>query len=190
MENQQNQSQQKTTPAPQIKLPQNDYTKMDEKTIATIKASAIWNTVGALIMSAASMVASYYFLKNIYGNLLGQYSQYFGEAYKPQIIDIGALISDAIYGAIGGAIAGWAIAKFYPIFVGWQKKFTGNKLDSFFKILFWPYIVGIVISLVVTGALSMMSSAFTVFIIVVIADLVSVYLYARMMDKAVGKYYK
>jgi len=167
----------------------NDYAKMDEKTIATIKASAIWNTVAALIMSVASMLASYYFIRNLYGNMMSQYGSYLGQYYSPQLINIGALISAAISGAIGGAIAGWVIAKFYPIFVGWQKKYLGGKLNSFFKILFWPYLVGFVISLVLTGALSVLYSGFTVLIIVAVADLASIYIYAKMMDKAVGKYY-
>ena len=97
---------------------------------------------------------------------------------RPQVINIEVLVSDLIWGAIGGAIAGWIIAKFYPVFVGWQKKFLGNKLNSFFKILFWPYLVGFVISLILTGALSMMYSGFIVLIIVAVADLVAVYLYA------------
>lgn len=178
----------------QKKPMQNDYAKMDDKTVATIKASAIWNAVAAAIMSAAGTLASYFFIKSLYSNLMGQYGQYYGgyigQPYGAQIINIGALIGAIIYGAIGGAIAGWVIAKFYPVFVGWQKKFVGNKLNSFFKILFWPYLVGAALSLVITGALSMLSSAFTVFIIVIIADVVSAYLYAKMMDKAVGKYYK
>ena len=52
-------------PPQQFKVSQNDYTKMDEKTIATIKASAIWNTVATIIMSVAAMVASYFFIKNL-----------------------------------------------------------------------------------------------------------------------------
>lgn len=173
---------------------QKDYTKFDEKTIATIKASAIWNTVATLITSVASMLASYYFVRDLYGNMMGQYGRYLGgymdQIARPQVINIEVLVSDLIWGAIGGAIAGWIIAKFYPVFVGWQKKFLGNKLNSFFKILFWPYLVGFVISLILTGALSMMYSGFIVLIIVAVADLVAVYLYAKMMDKAVGKYYK
>lgn len=166
------------------------YTKMDEKTIATIKASAIWNTVAAAIMSVASMLASYFFVRNLYGNMMSQYGSYLGQNYSPQLINVGVLINDIIWGIIGGAILGWVIAKFYPVFVGWQKKYLGNKLDSFFKILFWPYVVGFVISLVLTGALSVLNSGFTVLIIVLVADLISVYIYAKMMDKAVGKYYQ
>ena len=176
--------------APQVKIPQNDYTKMDEKTIATIKTSAIWAAVASAITSLAGMIASYYLVRSLYGGMMGQYSQYFGQAYAPQMINFGALISAIISGAIGGVVVGWVIAKFYPIFVGWQKKYLNGKLDSFFKILFWPSVAGFVISLVLGGALSMLSSAFTVFIITIVADLAASYIYAKMMDKAVGKYYK
>lgn len=196
MENQniqQNQNQQ-SPKSPQFKLPKIDYGKFDEKTIATIKAGAIWNAVASLIMSFAGMIASYYFLQGLYGNPMGRYGRYIGgyaaQVYTPQLINVGALISAIIYGAIGGAIGGWIIAKFYPVFVGWQKKYVQNKLNSFFKILFWPYLVGFVISIVLTGALSAMYSGFSAFIIVAIADLLAVYIYAKMMDKDVGKYYK
>ena len=142
-------------------------------------------------MSVASMLASYFFLKNIYNNMLGSYGQYLGsymdQAYGPQMINFGVLLTDVIYGAIGGAIAGWVIAKFYPVFVDWQKKFLSNKLNSFFKILFWPYLVGLAISLVLSRV---MYSNFTVLIIIAVADLASIYIYAKMMDKTVGKYYK
>jgi hypothetical protein len=192
MENQNNQQNVQQNQPQQAKTPQsqNNYTKMDEKTIATIKASAIWNTVATVIMSVASMLASYYFIRNLYGDMMSQYGSYLGQSYSPQLINIGALVNDAILGIICGAIGGWVIAKFYPVFVGWQKKYLGGKLDSFFKILFWPYLVGFVISLVLSGALSVLYSGFTVLIIIAVADLASIYIYAKMMDKAVGKYYQ
>ena len=175
-------------------MEQEDYTKFDEKTIATIKASAIWNVVAALITSLASMLATYFFVSSIYNNIAGQYGQYLGsymnQITQPQMINFGILLSSVIYGAIGGAIAGWVIAKFYPVFVGWQKKYLGNKLNSFFKILFWPYLVGLAISLVLAGTFSIIYSGFTAFIIIIAADLIAMYLYAKMMDKTVGKYYK
>jgi hypothetical protein len=173
---------------------QKDYTKFDEKTIATIKTSAIWSAVVAAIMCIASSLATYYLFKNLYNSTLTPYGQYLGtymdQLYKPQMINMGNLLSSVIWGAVGGAIAGWIIAKFYPVFVGWQKKYLGNKLNSFFKILFWPYLVGVAISLILTGSLSTVYSGFTIFIIIAVADLVSIYLYAIMMEKTVGKYYK
>ena len=173
---------------------QNDYTKMDEKTIATIKTSAIWSAVASLIMYIAGALASYFFVKNLYNSMMGPYGQYLGsymdQVYKPQIINVGVLLSSVIWGAIGGAIAGWVIAKFYPVFVGWQKKYLADKLNSFFKILFWPSIVGVAVSLVLSGSLSTVYSGFIVFIIIAVADVAAIYLYAKMMDKLVGKYYK
>lgn len=173
-------------PPPQFKLPQNDYTKFDEKTIATIKASAIWNGVAGIITSLAGTLAVYYFTKNLYGGILGNY---LGKSLAPKMINMGLLISDVIWAVIWGAVAGWVISKFYPVFVGWQQKYLGNKLNSFFKLLFWPYVVGIVAEMVLSGALSTISSRFNIFIVVALADLVAVFIYAKMMDKAVGKYY-
>jgi len=175
-------------------MAQNDYTKFDEKTIATIKVSAIWSAVASLIMYVASSLASYFFVKNLYNSMMSPYGQYLGsymdQIYKPQIINIGVLLSSVIWGAIGGVIAGWIIAKFFPVFMGWQRKYIGNKLNSFFKILFWPYLVGVAISLVLSGSLSTIYSGFVVFIIVAVADIIAILIYAKMMDKSVGKYYK
>ena len=176
----------------QVKIPQNDYTKMDEKTIATIKASAIWGAVTGAIISVVGMLVAYYFFRNLYSNMMGSYGQYLngylGQAYKPQLINVGTLLNDVIWAVVGGAVAGWIIAKFYPVFVGWQKKFVNNKLNSFFKLLFWPSAIGFVLSLIVTGALSAGFS--TAFVIVIVVNIGVAYLYAKMMDKAVGKYYK
>lgn len=174
----------------QVKIPQNDYTKMDGKTKDTIKASAIWSAVSSAITSIAGMLATYLFVTVYEAKYGGYIAGYLGQAYRPQVFNIEALVSAIIFGAIGGAIAGWVIAKFYPVFVGWQKKFVNNKLNTFFKILFYPYIVGFVISLVLGGALSMMFSGFGAFIITAAADVAAMYLYAKMMDKAVGKYYQ
>lgn len=171
---------------------QKDYAKMDGKTIDTIKTSAIWTAVSAAITSTAGMIASYYFVKSLYTKMIGDYGYlgtYMGQLNRPQMIDLGSLIASVIYGAIGGAIAGWVIAKFYPVFVGWQKKYLNGKLNSFFKMMFWPSAVGFVISLVMTGALSMISSSFMILVINVLAGVGASYLYAKMMDKAVGKYY-
>ncbi len=185
-----NQETQQSQPKPSV--PSNDYyTKFDEKTINTIKISAIWGGVSAVIMSIAGMLAVYYFTRSLYTNMMGQYlGNYMGQPIAPRIFNLGVLLNSAIWGIIGGAVAGYIIAKFYPTFVGWQKKYVSNKLNTFFKILFWPYLVGLAISMVMSGALNMMNSGFNLFIIIVVADLISIYLYAKMMDKNVGKYYQ
>jgi len=191
MEQNVQQNNQQQANQPQIKIPQNDYTKMDEKTVATIKASAIWGAVATIITSIAWMLANYYFVRNFYSGMMGQYGQYLnGYLDQPQMINIRALISSLISGAIGGAVVGWVIAKFYPTFVEWQKKLASNKLNSFFKLLFWPSIVGVVISLIMTGELTRINSGFSAFLVVIVADVAAAYIYAKMMDKAVGKYYK
>ena len=171
--------------------PSNDYTKFDNKTIETMKASAIWSAVSGGIMSISSMLISYYIARSVYGSFVGGYlGNYLGQYAVPKLFDIGILVSGIVWGAIGGAIAGFVIAKFYPVFVEWQKKITGNKLNTFFKLLFWPYVVGFAISLVLGGALMSMSSIFVWVIIGAVIDLAAIYLYAKMMDKTVGKYYR
>lgn len=172
---------------PQFQFPQNDYTKFDEKTIATIKTSAIWNGVAGAIRSVGGMLATYYFTRSLFGDMLGSY---FGSNVT-HIIDFGVLLSSAVWAVIYGAIAGWALSKFYSVFVGWQQRYLGNKLNNLFKLLFWPYVASIVLNMVMSGLLStMFSGFFSKFIIVAVVDLIAVYIYAKMMDKTVGKYYK
>ena len=180
-------------PLMKYKPTEGNFAKFDEKTIATMKASAIWSTVSSVITSVAGMVSSYYFVSSLYNNSgpYGAYvNSYVGQVYTPQLISVGGLITAVVWGIIGGAISGWVIAKYYHVFLGWQQKFTGNRLNSFFKILFWPYLVGFVLALILTGALSLAFSGFLALIITFVADIVAVYIYAKMMDKSVGKYYQ
>ncbi|MCX6760301.1 MAG: hypothetical protein NTW46_03080 [Candidatus Nealsonbacteria bacterium] len=180
MENQNNQSSSSS-----------DYTKFDKKTIDTIKASAIWSAVSSAIMSISSMLISYYIARSVYNSFVGGYlGNYLSQYATPKLFDIGMLVNGVVWGAIGGAIAGFIIAKFYPVFVDWQKKITGNRLNTFFKVLFWPYVVGFAVSLVLGGALMSMSGVFVWVIIGAVIDLAAIYLYAKMMDKTVGKYYR
>ena len=169
----------------------NDYSKFDKKTIDTIKASAIWSAVSGAITSISTMLVSYYIARSVYNSFVGGYlGGYLGQYATPKLFDIGMLLNGAIWGAIGGAVAGYVIAKFYPVFVEWQKKITGNKLNTFFKLLFWPYVIGFAVSLVLGGALMAISSAFVWVIIGAAIDLAAIYLYAKMMDKTVGQYYR
>lgn len=165
-----------------------DYSKFDEKTISTMKFSAIWNAVAAAITSIASSLAVYYFARNLYSSL-GVYGNEFMGAYAPQLINFGNLISSIIWGAVWGAIVGYIIAKFYPLFMDWQKKITGDRLNTLFKLLFWPYVVLALLSLLIAGGFSYMYGGFTGAIIVIIGDLIGGYIYAKMMAKNVGKYY-
>jgi len=171
----------------------NEYFNFDEKAVATIKASTIWNAVSAVIISISGMATRYYFASGVYSNMMGPYSRYLDgyldRSLAPRLINIPMLVNDLVWGAICGAIIGWLIAKFYPKFVEWQKNFTNNKLNTFFKMLFWPYLVAFGLSLVLTGALSVLYSGFTLLVINILADIAAVYVYAKMMNKAVGKYY-
>lgn len=166
-----------------------DYSKFDEKTIGTMKFSAIWNAVAMAITSIASSLAIYYFARSIYSNL-GIYGNAFMGAYTPQLINIGSLVSAIIWGAIWGAVIGYIIAKFYPVFMDWQKKITGDRLNTLFKLLFWPYAIVAVVFLLIGGGFSYMYGGFTGGIIILIGDLIAGFVYAKMMDKNVGKYYK
>jgi hypothetical protein len=165
-----------------------DYSKFDEKTINTMKFSAIWNAVAMAITSIAGSLAVYYFARSLYSDL-GIYGSAFAGAYAPQLINFGSLVSSIIWGAIWGAVGGYIIAKFYPVLMGWQKQFLGDKLNTLFKLLFWPYVIGALLSLLMAGGFSYMYGGFTGSLIVIIGDLIAGFVYAKMMAKNVGKYY-
>ena len=165
-----------------------DYTKFDQKTKDTIKFSVIWSAVVAGIVAISGMITSYFMSRGAYDNLFGQYLPGYLNEYNA--FDIGRLINGIVWGAIGGVISGYIIAKFYPIFVEWQRKFTGNKLNTFFKLLFWPYVVVFAISLILGGTLMFISRVFIWVIIDGAVNFAAIYLYAKMMDKTVGKYYR
>jgi hypothetical protein len=165
-----------------------DYSKFDEKTTNTIKYSAIWNAVAMAITTIASSFAVYYFARSIYSDL-GIYGNAFAGAYAPQLINFGSLVTGIFWGAVWGAVGGYLLAKFYPVLMGWQKKFLADKLNTLFKLLFWPYVIGALISLFAAGGFGYMGGS-TGMMIVIIGDLIAGFVYAKMMAKNVGKYYQ
>ena len=166
-----------------------NYSKFDEKTINTMKFSAIWNAVAMAITSIAGSLAVYYFARSMYGDLYNQLGIYAG-AYTPQLINFGNLVGSIIGGIIWGAVAGYIIAKFYSVVMDWQKKFLADKLNTLFKLLFWPYVVGAILSLLFMGGFSYAYGGSTGGLIVAVGDIIAGFVYAKMMEKNVGKYYK
>lgn len=124
------------------------------------------------------------------------------------------IISVLISSAIGGAISGFLIAKFYyPVmdFISANFKFLLPITNTFFKLLFMPVVIGSVLSLLMSmtagAALYMIGSSLagatggliggllggsiivmTVWTIII--TLISRYVYAKYMVSKVGKYYR
>lgn len=124
------------------------------------------------------------------------------------------IISVLISSAIGGAISGFLIAKFYyPVmdFISVNFKFLLPITNTFFKLLFMPVVIGSVLSLLMSmtagAALYMIGSSLagatggfiggllggsiivmTVWTIII--TLISRFVYAKYMVSKVGKYYR
>jgi len=169
--------------------PKSDLMAFDEKTIATMKWSAIWNVVDVAILSMVALLSAYFLAASVavqfgaFGDLIGN------TMMKTSFINIGSLISDIIWGAIGGAIGGFVLAKFYSPIMNFQARYLGNKLNTLFKLLFWPRVVGTVVGSLIgmwmlfgLGALGM--------IVYFAGALAAHFIYAKMMEKSVGKYYR
>lgn len=169
--------------------PGSDLMSFDEKTIATIKWGAIWNVVDAAIISVVASLAAYFLAASIaaqfgaFGNLIG------GAMIKTSFINVGSLINSVIWGAIGGAIGGFVLAKFYSPIMDFQARYLGNKLNTLFKLLFWPRVVGTVV-----GSLLGMGMLFGLgalgMVVYLVGALIAHFIYAKMMDKSVGGYYR
>ena len=178
-------------PSPTVQVqpgPKSDLTAFDEKTIATIKWGAVWNVVDAVIISVVASLAAYFWVASIasqfgaFGGLIG------GAMAKSSFINIGGLINDVVWGAVGGAIGGFVLAKFYSPVMDFQARYLGNKLNTLFKLLFWPRLVGTVV-----GSLIGMGMLFGLgvigMVVYLVGALVAHFIYAKMMDKSVGQYY-
>ncbi len=183
-----------TSPAPAspatdpAKDGQSDLFTFDQKTIETIKWGAIWNVVAGVITSLVASVSAYFFVRSAISGL-GVFGTMMGNAMmQSSFINIGGLIQDVIYGAVFGAIGGFVLAKFYEPIMGFQAKILANKLNTLFKLLFWPRVIGAIIgTLLGLGAVAFLGLAGLA--INLAGSVVAYFIYAKMMEKNVGQYY-
>ncbi|MBI5147740.1 MAG: hypothetical protein HZA37_01145 [Parcubacteria group bacterium] len=167
---------------------QSDLFTFDQKTIETMKWSAIWNAVAGAITSLVASVSAYFFFQNaimglgVIGGMMGSAS--LGGSF----INISGLVMAVVYGAIFGGIGGFILAKFYEPIMGFQAKILANKLNTLFKLLFWPQVIGAAIgALLGLGAVAFLG--LTGLAINFIGSVAAYFIYAKMMEKNVGQYY-
>ncbi|MEK7568424.1 MAG: hypothetical protein AAB498_02255 [Patescibacteria group bacterium] len=178
------------SPSAQVQAgPESNLMNFDEKTIATIKWGAVWNVVDAAIISVVASLAAYFWAASIasqfgaFGGLIG------GAMMKSSFINVGSLINDVIWGAVGGAIGGFVLAKFYSPIMDFQAKYLGNKLNTLFKLLFWPRLVGTAVGSFI-GMGMLFGMGVIGMVVYFVGALVAHFIYAKMMDKSVGQYYR
>lgn len=177
-------SQNQTPNQPAENKPQNSISfDLDERTKTTIIYSAIWAAVAAAIETFASQI-SYNFI----GGAWGEFARAFGDLTNT--IQIRFIINQAIWGAIYGAVGGFILSKFYLKIQEINQKYLKSKLDSMFKLLFYPTLVGAAIGFSLTSGFS---SAFGFGIgpsVIIFAGIVlSRYLYAKMLTTKITSLY-
>lgn len=154
---------------------------LDSRTLASLKWSAVANAVSAAIGSVFNY-ASLFFI----GGLAGKFLGVFGGAV--QNFNFEELIGDAIWGAIYGAVAGFLISKFYTQIQELNRNKLKGRLNTFFKLLFYPSVVVSVLAFFMT---SVVSFAFGLlpFAIIFAGAILGSYAYAKIMVKYVGQMY-
>lgn len=99
----------------------------------------------------------------------------------------GGVVNAAVNGVIVGAVIGYVLGAWYPKVMEINAKYLGNKFNTLFKVLFYPYLIGAVITLLSSIGLA---SIFGLAPLVAAAGTVATrYAYAKLLVAKVGQYY-
>lgn len=99
----------------------------------------------------------------------------------------GGVVNAAVNGVIVGAVIGYVLGAWYPKVMEINTKYLGNKFNSLFKVLFYPYLIGAVLTLISGMGLA---SIFGLAPLVAAAGTVATrYAYAKLLTAKVGQYY-
>jgi len=157
---------------------------LDPRTIETIKWSAIWYAVARGIESIFAAL-SIYFMGGIAGELLRAYGGSFFDS-----IQIKELIYDIIGGAISGAIGGFLLSRYYTKIKEINQKYLKSKLNTLFKLLFYPSAIGALIFLLLTGGIfGAFGMGMGPSLMIAAGIIISSFIYAKMLSKKIGEQY-
>lgn len=154
---------------------------LDPRTKLTVQWSAIWYAVGSVIEFVFGYISIYFV-----GGMTGEFLRAFGGFFET--FPVGVLFREIIVGAIIGAIAGFVISKFYHYIQEWNIRYLKGKLDTFFKLLFYPSLAGAIIGFLLTSTASF-AIGFMPIIIVFVGVVLSSFIYAKMLTKKVVAQY-
>lgn len=140
----------------------------DQKTKDTVVWSAVYNGGAAMAEAIITNIA--------FSTLLG---------YGLSLV--GGVVNAAVNGVIVGAIIGYVLSQWYPKVMEINTKYLGNKFNTLFKVLFYPYLIGAVLTLVSGLGLA---GIFGLAPLVAAAGMVATrYAYAKLLTAKVGQYY-
>lgn len=148
----------------------------DQKTKDTMVWSAVYNGGAA---AAEAVITNIAFSALLYGvPAMG------GVVYGLSVIGV---VNAAVKGVIVGAVIGYVLGAWYPKVMEINAKYLGNKFNTLFKVLFYPYLIGAVLTLISGMGLA---SIFGLAPLVAAAGTVATrYAYAKLLTAKVGKYY-
>lgn len=154
----------------------------DSRTKTTMQWSAIWYGVGAIIQNVASQL-SILFMGGIAGEIFRSFGGFFNTFSFPM------LLNKVIWGVITGAVAGFVISKFYPQIQDLNRKYLKSKLNTLFKLLFYPSLIGAALGFLISSSVAFITG-FMPLIIVTAGVIVSSFIYAKMLTKKIEGLYQ
>jgi len=124
------------------------FPALDQKTTGLITTCTIFNVIGTAIADGGTFVSQFFM-----GGYLGALNQYarlssdlmyqygitpYSSHTRYWLMSPSSLIYSLIYSAIGGAVLGYILAAFWLPIKQYANQYSGGKLNSAFKILFFP----------------------------------------------------
>ncbi len=157
---------------------------LDERTKQTMIWSGVFYALASGIQDIATQL-SYRFYGGVYGEL-AQFSRMYGMHIKTFSFE--HLISAIIWGLVGGVIFGFILSKFYTKIQEINKTYLKSKLNTMFKLLFYPTVVGAILYLLIGGAMSF-SIGFMPILVVFVGIVLGNFLYAKLLSTKIEKDY-
>ncbi len=154
---------------------------LDERTKKTMIWSAVWYAVALGIENVVQQM-SYYFV----GGTAGYFYRAYGGALD--YFHAGSLFNDLLWGAVIGAVVGFVLSKFYSHIQDIVKKHLKGKLDTMFKLLFYPSLVGAAFALFFGGMFAFAVGAMFV-LINIGGSVLGAFVYAKMLSGKIEKDY-
>lgn len=157
---------------------------MDGKTKSIITQCTIYSVIGSAISSGGAFIAQFFI-----GGQLG-YAQrtLYTLGYTRPLYDRfwlmspGQFIINIIFAVIIGAIVGYIVAAFWPVIERYAKQYTGNFLNTPFKILFYPSLV-----LALWGFLGAYVFGVVAAVCIVGSNILGRFVFAKAVDGVVRK---
>jgi hypothetical protein len=158
---------------------------VDERAKETMKWSAMWNGVAVAIMEAAAYIGATVFGGEISDAL--RLARAFG--VDANSFDVNLFLKNIFWGLVWGAVGGFVLSIYYDLFKQWNLRYFYGRLNTLFKLIFYPTLA---VELLVTILALMYAFAVGILmpLIMLSGVILARYIYAIMMVKTVGKFYK